>query len=170
MPGVSHADFLKSSISPSFTAASPRIFSRSSSISGRAFKSSGSSRPVNPMSFALTNTRGLAASMIDTLTAPKSGTSKTSITLPVGNNPLPKVPAGFKNFSFTGAAVPGTPAIAKSPEYSTTPLGVLTSASIIFFVLVLKIFTLVIPSCAFTRPFSIANGPTPDEIFPQLPL
>jgi len=53
------------------------------------------------------------------------------------------------------------------PSYSTSPSGVCTTASIRLRVLRLKMRTRVSPGVAFTSPASIANGPTPDSMFPQ---
>ena len=74
---------------------------------------------------------------METSTGPQPGTSSTSTAFPVGSRPLPMVPAGSTNLSFTGEAVPGTPAMAKSPSYSTWPSFVCTSAAMILSVLVL---------------------------------
>ena len=101
---------------------------------------------------------------------PIPGISKTSTAFPVGRSPFLRVPAGSINFNFIGEADTGTPAILKSPWYTTLPPSVFTSAAMTLSVFVLKILTVVIPSFGFTRPFSIANGPTPEEIFPQFPL
>ena len=132
--------------------------------------SSGRSVPFRPTSSALTKTSGLAASTIDTSTFLPPGSSRTSTTLPVGRRPFPSVPAGSTNFNLTGAPVPGTPAIEKSPSYTTPFSSVTTSSTIIFCVFVLKTRTDVISASGFTSPFSIAKAPTPEEIFPQFPL
>ena len=53
-----------------------------------------------------------AGELITAVTLPKPGICSTSAALPVGSKPRPSVPAGWRNCSRIGAAVPGTPAMA----------------------------------------------------------
>ena len=73
-------------------------------------------------------------------------------------------------FSRIGAAVPGTPSMAMSPSYSTSPPGVSITASMRESVLTLRIFTTVLGSSEDTRPRSMAKGPTPASMLPQVGL
>jgi hypothetical protein len=67
------------------------------------------------------------------------------------------------------APVPGTPAMAQSPLTFALPpaTGILATRS--FSVFVFQMRTVVTGSTAFTKPSSIANGPTAEEMLPQLP-
>ncbi len=72
--------------------------------------------------------------------------------------------------SSIGAAVPGTPSIAASPSYCTTPPGVRIFATMRAPVLTARMLMVVIPSAGSINPISMAAGPTPDRMLPQVGL
>jgi len=82
---------------------------------------------------------------------------------------VPAPPGSWKS-SVILAPRPATPASSKSPPTAASPSFTGTWDTMSFRVLVLWMRTIVVPSVVFTRPSSIANGPTADEQFPQLPL
>ena len=89
--------------------------------------------------------------------------SRTSVTFPVGSSAPVAEPSVPAKSSTIAAAVPGTPAIATSPSYSTTP-----SAPVKVAVATLSELTMWIRTGeAAARPRSIANGPTPASRLPQ---
>ena len=63
--------------------------------------------------------------------------------------------------------MPGTPAIAVVPAYSTRPSGVGTWTTATAPVLTIRIRTGVTAPPAATRPRSMANGPTPARMLPH---
>ena len=83
-----------------------------------AARSSTGSCPVSPRSLARATTTGMPLS-----TQVTSMPSMTSDTLPVGSRLPVAEPAVSANRSRIGEAVPGTPAMAVSPAYRTTPPG-----------------------------------------------
>ena len=135
--GLSQAERSILETNPSFKAAAPLTVSRSRSISGSPSICAGSSVPDSPTAFAGTNTSGLAASTMETSTWPKPGISNISEAFPVGSSFPVTEPMGSRKLSMMGAAVPGTPAMAKSPSYCTLPFSTWTWASITLSVLVL---------------------------------
>ena len=68
------------------------------------------------------------------------------------------------------APVPATPGSSKSPCTAGSLPATGTRATISFFVFVLWIRTTVSPSTGWIRRSSMANGPTAEEQFPQLPV
>ena len=157
------------STNPHLTAAIPRIRSICSITSAFWFNST-SSVPLIPRSDALINTIGLEQSKTVTSAGPYPGTSKISFFCPVGKSFPVLEPAGSSKYISIREPVPGTPLITSSPYTSAWPSFTRTCSSMILLVLVFKIRTTVIGSTAGTRPSSMANGPTADEIFPQLAL
>ncbi len=134
---------------------------RSSSAVSAANCSCGSS-PVSPNDSAIATTTGMPLS-----TQVTSIPSTESRTFPVGSR-LPVVePAVSVNASTIGAAVPGTPAMATSPRYSTRPSGVGKVATAMLSELTMRIRTFVSGDPAGTSPRSTANGPTPARMLPQ---
>jgi hypothetical protein len=94
----------------------------------------------------------------------------TSVTFPVGSTPAAAAgssPALSSKSSTTGAAVPGTPSIATSPEYRGLPPGVGNVAVTMPSVFTILIRTRVSCPPAVTRPRSTANGPMPARMLPQ---
>ena len=69
-----------------------------------------------------------------------------------------------------GAATPGTPSMRASPWYSTSPPGVRMRAMALSPEFTMWMRTTVSPSSAGRSPCSMANGPTPASMFPQLGL
>jgi hypothetical protein len=134
---------------------------RSSSAASPASCSCGSS-PVSPNDSAMATTTGIPLS-----TQVTSMPSTESRTFPVGSR-LPVVdPSVSVNVSTTGAAVPGTPAMATSPRNSTRPSDVGKVATAMLSELTMRIRTLVSGEPAGTSPRSTANGPTPARMLPQ---
>ena len=88
--------------------------------------------------------------------------------LPVGNNAPVLEPTTSMKLSRIGAALPGTPSMTAPPSYSTRPPGVSTTASMSESVLTLRICTTVLGSSAATNPRSMAKGPTPASMLPQV--
>ena len=105
---------------------------------------------------------GIAASM-QVMGTP----SITSMRRPVGNTEPVTAPQASRKSRWIGAAVPATPSIEVSPSYCTRPPGVQTVTSMRERVLTLNTRTRVWPSVAGTRPCSMANGATPDNMLPQ---
>lgn len=66
------------------------------------------------------------------------------------------------------APVPGTPAMAQSPVTRALPLRTCTRATSTVPVFVLWMRTTVSGSTVSTSPSSTANGPTAEEMLPQL--
>ena len=130
---------------------------------------SGSSFPVRPISRARTNTQGLAASAIDTSIDPMPGISSQSLTRPVGNRPMVADPPGARKSNRTGAPVPATPGMARSPSVAARPSARENVERMILPVLVLKILTTAVSPFGRTMPSSTANGPTAEDMLPQLP-
>ena len=129
----------------------------------------GVSVPFIPTSLARTKMQGLATSTIDASIAPLL-VSITSTTFPVGSSLPVAAPAVEAKSIRMGALVPGTPSILQFPETTAFPSRTSTSARRILPVLVLWMRTMVTPSSARTMLSSMAKGPTPEEILPQLPL
>ena len=98
------------------------------------------------------------------------GTSSTSTALPVGSSLPVTAPPGSRKSSRTGAPVPATPGISSSPSTTARPSFTKKVELMIFFVLVLWMRTVISPSRGGTRPSSTANGPTAEDMLPQLPL
>ena len=72
-----------------------------------------------------------------------------------------------ENARLIGAAVPGTPSMATSPAYWTSPPGVWKVAVAMLSELTIRIRTRLRSASAWTRPRSTANGPTPASRLPQ---
>ena len=94
----------------------------------------------------------------------------TSLRCPVGNSTPVLEPMTSMKLSRIGAAAPGTPSMAVSPSYSTSPPGVCTSASMSESVFTLRMFTTVRGSSDGTSPRSMAKGPMPASMLPQVGL
>ena len=86
-----------------------------------------------------------------------------SRTCPVGSRLPVADPSVSVNASTTGAAVPGTPAIATSPRYSTRPPGVGKVATATLSELTIRIRTLVSPSCAGNQTALHRERPDPGQ-------
>ncbi len=93
--------------------------------------------------------------------------STSSTTLPVGSSVGATDPAVSRKSMTSRAAVPGTPAIAVVPAYSTCPPGVGTWTTATAPVLTIWIRTGVTPPVGTMRFRSIANGPTPARMLPH---
>ena len=117
---------------------------------------------MSPNDSAIARTTGIPLS-----TQVTSMPSIASRTLPVGSRLPVADPSVSVNASTTGAAVPGTPAMATSPRYSTRPSGVGKVATAMLSELTMRIRTLVSGCSAGTSPRSTANGPTPARMLPQ---
>ena len=148
---------------PIASPAARRRASMRSSSERSASSSVGVSRPLRPSPCACTITSGMAASMQVTCTP-----SIVSMRLPVGNSEPVTAPQASRKSRRIGAAVPATPSIPVSPSYVTRRAGVSTLTSVRERVLTLNTRTVVSPSCAGTRPCSMAKGPTPESMLPQL--
>ena len=93
--------------------------------------------PWSFRSWALTKTKGFAASTIETVSVPRVGNLISSLTFPVGNSfPVTEPPESMKSSRILDP-VPGTPSILKSPSLRNSPLRTANSATITFLVLVL---------------------------------
>ena len=121
------------------------------------------------MSRARTMTQGFAASTMDTSIDPKPGTSSQSRTLPVGSRRPVTEPPGDRKSRRIGAPVPATPGMARSPSVAARPSTSGNVERMILPVLVLKIRTTAVSPFGRTSPSSTANGPTAEDMLPQLP-
>ena len=94
--------------------------------------------------------------------------STVSRTCPVGSSAPVAEPSVSANASTTGAAVPGTPAIAASPRYSTRPPGVgkVADGDAVGVDHADAHAGLAVRRPG-TSPRSTANGPTPARMLPQ---
>ena len=148
----------KSFAKPILQQAAPRIFSNISLAALLLFTSSGSSRPVRPISSARTRTIGLDTSRMVASIGPNPGISSTSFGFPVGSSFPVFAPAGFKKLTFNSAAVPSTPAIAQSPSWANVLVsGSIGTVTLIYLsVLRFSIRTVVIGSTISTIPSSTA--------------
>ena len=78
-------------------------------------------------------------------------------------------PPGARKSRRTGAPVPATPGMARSPLVAARPLTSGNVERMILLVLVLKMRTTAVSPLGRSRPSSTANGPTADDMLPQLP-
>ena len=116
---------------------------------------------------------GIPAFIIVAFKVPTPGTSKSSATLPVGNN-APSPSAGSINSSFTSAAANVTPSSSKSPVSCTSPLVIGTCTNMLFLILACHTRTIATPLSGTrflsTKPLLMAKAPTAEVKLPQLPL
>ena len=93
-----------------------------------------------------------------------------SVTFPVGNSLPVMEPTLSEKSSSTVEPRAGTPSMWRLPSTTARPSFTSTLALMIEPVLTWWMRTVVYGSTAFTRPLSMAKGPTPAEILPQLDL